>query len=132
MKNQKAKGTKGERELVHYFNESGWSCVRVAGSGSSRWPSPDLLAGNALRQIAIECKVTKEEKKYFLEEEIEQLNAFSRKFGAEAWIGIRFGRLPWYFIMPEDLQNTGKCWTISAERIQTRGLTKEELIQRNI
>ena len=61
--NTKAKGTQGERELVKFFNEAGWGCIRIAGSGSSRYPSPDILAGNAVRRVAIECKVTKETKK---------------------------------------------------------------------
>ena len=63
--NRKAKGTKGERELVKFFNESGWACLRAPGSGSSRYPSPDIIAANAIRRIAIECKVTKNNKKYF-------------------------------------------------------------------
>ena len=53
MVNRKAKGTKGERELVKFFNNSGWACIRIAGSGSSRYPSPDILAGNAIRRLAI-------------------------------------------------------------------------------
>ena len=59
---KKAKGTRGERELVKAFNENGWVCIRVAGSGSSRYPSPDILAGNAMRRVAIECKVTADNK----------------------------------------------------------------------
>ena len=76
MINRKAKGTKGERELVKMFNEAGWAAIRIAGSGSSQYPSPDLLAGNAIRRLAIECKVTKENKKYFQKSEIEQLDFF--------------------------------------------------------
>jgi Holliday junction resolvase len=60
MRNAKAKGSKGERELVAFFNENGWNCVRIAGSGSSKYPCPDILAGNAIRRLAIECKVTKD------------------------------------------------------------------------
>ena len=63
--NRNAKGTNAERELVRLFNELGWGCIRIAGSGSSKYPSPDILAGNALRRIAVECKTTKDNKKYF-------------------------------------------------------------------
>ena len=129
MINRKAKGTKGERELVKFFNESGWSCIRVAGSGSSKYPSPDILAGNAIRRVAIECKVTKDNKKYFTNAEIEQLKEFSEKFGAESWTGIRFPDQPWYFLMLEDLDNTGKNWSISLEKAKMKGLLKEELIE---
>ena len=88
--NTKAKGTKGERELIKTFNENGWSAIRSAGSGSSPYPAPDILAGNAVRRLAIECKVTKENKKYLQNAEIDQLQEFSRKFGAEPWVGVKF------------------------------------------
>ena len=126
--NTKAKGTKGERELVKVFNENDWVCIRAAGSGSSRYPSPDVLAGNAMRRVAIECKVTAETKKYLLEEEIEQLRTFANKFGAEAWIGVRFPSEPWYFFMLEDIEQTGKSWAISLELAKRKGLKIEELL----
>ncbi|MEW5896634.1 MAG: Holliday junction resolvase Hjc [Nanoarchaeota archaeon] len=126
--NAKAKGTKGERELVKYFNEAGWGCIRIAGSGSSRYPSPDILAGNAIRRLAIECKVTKESRKYFPEDEIEQLRTFSQKFGAESWLGIKFSGEDWYFLMLEDLERTSNSWSISVESAKTKGLKIDELI----
>ncbi|MBI4147372.1 Holliday junction resolvase [Candidatus Woesearchaeota archaeon] len=126
--NTKAKGTKGERELVKVFNENDWVCIRAAGSGSSRYPSPDVLAGNAMRRVAIECKVTADTKKYLLDEEIEQLRTFANKFGAEAWIGVRFPSEPWYFFMLEDIEQTGKSWAISLELAKRKGLKIEELL----
>ncbi len=128
--NTKAKGTKGERELIKFFNENGWCAIRAAGSGSSRYPSPDILAGNALRRMAVECKVTKDHKKYFDEEEINQLRTFSQKFGAESWIAIHFPSEPWYFLMLEDLEKTGTGWAASLELAQRRGLKMEEILQK--
>ncbi|MEK6951301.1 MAG: Holliday junction resolvase Hjc [Nanoarchaeota archaeon] len=130
MVKSKAKGIQGERELVIAFNEAGWSCVRIAGSGSSHYPAPDILAGNAQRRVAIECKVTKDHKKYFPDEEVEQLKAFSQKFGAESWIGLRFPRQPWYFVLLEDLEKTGNLWAISQEAAQRKGLKMEELTEK--
>lgn len=126
--NTKAKGSNGERELVKFFNENGWSAIRSAGSGSSRYPAPDVLAGNASRRVAIECKVTKDQKKYFQSDEIEQLKTFSSMFGAESWVGIKFGSEPWYFLMLEDLQNTGNNWVASLNLAKRKGLTSPELI----
>ncbi len=131
MRNAKAKGAKGERELVKIFNENNWVCMRAAGSGSSQYPSPDILAGNAIRRVAIECKVTKEKKKYFKLEEIEQLRLFSRKFGAESWVGVQFSGEPWYFLMLEDLENTGNCLAVSVGLAKRRGLTVDELLEMN-
>lgn len=128
MINKKAKGSKGERELVKFFNENNWVCVRVAGSGSSKYPSPDILAGNAVRRVAIECKVTKDRKKYFTDEEIEQLKIFSQHFGAESWVSVKFPDEPWYFLSLEDIENTGKCWAVSVELARRKGLKAEELV----
>jgi holliday junction resolvase Hjr len=129
MINRKAKGSKGERELIKFLNESGWSAIRAAGSGSSIYPSPDILAGNAIRRLAIECKVTKENKKYFTNEEIEQLLTFSRNFGAESWVAVKFPNDDWFFLIPEDLKDTGKSKLATLELAQLRGLNKEELLQ---
>ena len=126
--NTKAKGTKGERDLIKFFNESSWSAIRSAGSGSSRYPSPDILAGNAQRRLAIECKVTKDSKKYFSDEEIQQLTGFSQKFGAESWLGIKFPNEEWLFIMPEDLERAGIYSVVSIELAKRRGITAQELV----
>ena len=116
--------------MVHLFNAlDGWMCIRTAGSGSQRYPAPDVLAGNALRKIAIECKLTTEKKKYFTQEDIDQLRIFSTTFGAESWVGVRFKGLPWYFLTLEDLENTGKSWAVSIELAQRRGLLFEELVE---
>tara|TARA_Y100000310_G_scaffold89923_1_gene87040 strand:- start:8551 stop:9036 length:486 start_codon:yes stop_codon:yes gene_type:complete len=130
--NTKAKGTKGERELVKFFNENNWGSIRIAGSGSSRYPSPDIIAGNAVRRVAIECKVTKDKKKYIHKDEIDQLNTFSKHFGAESWIGVKFPMEPWYFLLPEDMDDTGVNMVISLEKAKLRGLTAEELIEKSI
>ncbi|MBI2666168.1 Holliday junction resolvase [Candidatus Woesearchaeota archaeon] len=126
--NTKAKGTKGERELVKAFNEAGWACFRAAGSGSSPYPSPDLIAANAIRRLAIECKVTKDKKKYFEHGELEQLRIFAQKFGAEGWIGVKFSGEEWYFLMLEDLEQTGNLFAVSVELAKRRGLKIDEVM----
>jgi len=131
MKNQKAKGSNAERELVKLFNEAGWGAIRIAGSGSSKYPAPDILAGNAIRRVAIECKVTKENKKYLQKAEIEQLRTFAQSFGAESWIGVKFVNDGWFFLMLEDLEEKGSSWSVSVELAKRRGLSIAELMQRD-
>lgn len=126
---RKGKGVNAERELVHLFHTvQGWSAIRVAGSGSSKYPSPDVLAGNATRCIAVECKATRDDKKYLSKEDVEQLIVFGQRFGAEAWIGVRFLGTPWYFLRPEEMSDTGKCVAISKEYARIKGRSFEELV----
>ena len=57
------------------------------------------------------------------------MKVFSQNFGAESWIGVKFAQEPWYFLILEDLLNTGKCWLVTLETAKRRGLTKDELLQ---
>jgi holliday junction resolvase Hjr len=100
----KAKGSRAERELFHTFWSKGFAAVRVAGSGSTTKPSPDILVSNGKRILAIECKSVKGKDQYFFEEEIEQLKEFSAIFGAEAWVAVRFDNKGWYFFPVNSLE----------------------------
>jgi Holliday junction resolvase len=111
------------------FWEYGWGAMRAAGSGSTRFPSPDVLASNRSRRLAIECKFINGEKKYFDKEEIEQLETFADKFGAEAWIGVKFSRKNWHFVKRSDLLMTeGGMFLASLELCLEKGVGFEKLI----
>ena len=126
----KSKGTNAERELVHMFwQKEGWSAIRVAGSGSSSYPNPDILAGNRARKLAIESKVISEDKKYLSKGDVEQLRQFSSIFGAEPWIAIKFKKKEWLFISLEDIEKTENGYAISSSLAARRGLLFEELIR---
>lgn len=127
--NKKSKGTNAERELIHLFwNTSDWAAVRVAGSGSSQFPCPDIVAGNNHRKLAIECKAVKAASKYIPKQEIEQLLEYCKRFSAEPWIGIRFNKEKWHFLMIEDLQISSKHYVINRDLVKLKGLLFEELI----
>ncbi|MBN1175011.1 Holliday junction resolvase [Candidatus Woesearchaeota archaeon] len=128
-RNSKAKGTQAERDLIHKFWDSGWAAMRAAGSGSSQYPSPDIVAGKYGRRLAIECKITKETKKYFPSEEIRLLNYFSKTFCAEAWVAVKFPKLDWMFFNPEDLNEAGNSFSASVGLAELKGLSFEELIK---
>ena len=122
MINRKAKGTAAERELLHLFWEYGWACSRIAGSGNTHHPSPDLLAGNGQKVLALECKTLKNNIKYFDEEEISQLLIFSQIFGAEPWIAIKFDRKPWFLLKINDLEQTNKKKALSLKLAELKGI----------
>jgi len=126
---RKSKGINAERDLIHKFWASGWSAVRVAGSGSSRYPSPDILAGNNLRKFAIECKTSKDDSRYLTKDEVKELQIFSKMFGAESWIAVKFDRMEWHFLSLEDLKETENSFVVSKTIIQNKGLLLEEVIK---
>ncbi len=132
--NPKAKGTRAERELLHRFWATNQFVVmRAPGSGSIRYPCPDLLVGNPLRKMAIECKAPGTTTQYLTLEEIDQLRTFSRIFAAEPWIAVRFaaGQKPeWYFLSLEDLDTTnGGNYVVTLAAARQKGLLFEELIK---
>lgn len=126
----KQKGTRAERELLHMLFDKKWHVVRAAGSGSIGLPNPDLIAGKDSRILAIECKSLSVENKYFKEQEIKELNQFSKKFGAEAWLALRFDNIGWYFIQPNKLNKTkSSYYSISLEELKRKGLNFNDLIK---
>jgi holliday junction resolvase Hjr len=126
----KSKGINAERELLHMFWGQNWACLRIAGSGSMKYPSPDLMVGNKLRRLAIECKITKDSKKYFEKEEVASLKTFAEIFGAEPWIAIKFKGFDWYFISLEDMAETGKGYVVDVDLAKNKGFLFEEILEK--
>jgi Holliday junction resolvase len=125
--NRKAKGIGAERELIHLFWASSWAAVRIAGSGSMKYPSPDVLASNKRRKVGIECKASKSSYQYLAKEEIKSLRRFCSIFGAEPWVGVKF-KADWYFLSLDDIKETSKNFVISKESAKQKGLTFNELV----
>lgn len=125
----KTKGSEAERELLHMFWQKGFAAIRSAGSGSMKYPGPDLIVGNKIRRLAIECKSTKKEKKYLSSYDIGQLTEFCSVFGAEPWFAVRFARKDWLFLSPEDIEKTKKGFVIDNKVAERRGLLLDELIK---
>ncbi len=130
---KKSKGINAERELLHKFVQSGgWLAMRAPASGSIKYPCPDLLVGNQLRKLAIECKSTAGIKQYVRAEQLEELKEFCSIFGAEPWIGVRFDRLDWYFLSIEDIEKTaGGNYLITLQSAKQKGLLFEELAEKH-
>lgn len=127
----KSKGISYERELIHLFWSTGtWAAMRVAGSGSIKYPSADILAGNALRKLAIECKSVKNNAVYIPKEGVEQLKEFAKLFGAEPWIAVRFHNKEWHFLSMDNLEFTENNAVITTENIKQKGLLFTEVIGR--
>src|SRR3989344_2194827 len=111
------------------FNEHNWRSVRVAGSGSIKYPAPDVIASKGSRRIVVECKTTKGEQQYLETKQIDELVEFAQSLLAEPWIGVRFANEKWHFISVEDLRKTPTQYVVSRDQIRMKGLLFEELVR---
>lgn len=126
----KKKGDRTERELFHMFWEEGIACSRVAGSGSTPRPSPDLIAVTNNQSLAIECKSGKG-RRYLKEKEVDELKYFGRVSGANLMVATRFDNEDWFFLKPEELgKGKGKNFYVDLNHAKKHGITFKELIKK--
>lgn len=125
----KKRGSDAERELLHLLSERGFAVARVAGSGMIEETNCDLFAGNGKRRYAVEVKISSNHKKYLSKEQIGGLIKFASNFGLSPIIAIKFLRKGWWFIEPDELDNTEKFLTISFEDIKEKGKSFNEFVK---
>lgn len=124
----KLKGSNAERELIHLFwGTKEWTACRVAGSGSMKYPSPDIIANKQGINLAIECKSTSSNNQYLEKREVAELVSYAKLAGARPLIAVRFDRQPWRFLNPDDLNPTEKNLVITPEMAELKGMTFEDL-----
>ncbi|MBI2630090.1 Holliday junction resolvase [Candidatus Pacearchaeota archaeon] len=117
----KEKGANAERELYQMFIDNCFRAVRVAGSGMMDNTSCDLIAGNKNKKFCIECKASKNKNKYITKEQISDFMIFSEIFGLVPVIAVKFNHQGWFFLKPEDLQDSGKNWVVSLDLAREKG-----------
>ena len=117
----KAKGTKYENELYDLLVGAGYRCIRSAGSGTKTETNLDILAGKSKKIFGIEVKSCKGKCRYIDKGQIEQFLIFSEIFGANPAIAGRFNRQGWFFLSPQDLEDSGKNWALSLKRAKEKG-----------
>ena len=123
----KAKGSNAERQLVAKFWSKGYASIRVAGSGSSRFPCPDVLASNGKKIFAVEAKATKKDYQYFRKEQITDLIEFSRIFLAEPVLAVKFSS-NWHFFKLNALKFTPRGdFSIKKSEAKNIGISFDEL-----
>ncbi len=93
----KRRGCDYERKLVLMLRALGYSAVRVAGSGCTKAPSPDIIASNGIRVVSFEVKSTQKEFLYLDKGNINKLLTFSSQFGSESVIALHIKNKGWFF-----------------------------------
>ena len=123
MPNNKAKGSKAERDLVKMFTEHSWRAVRVAGSGIGEESPCDLIAAKINRKgFAVEAKSSKKSSIYITKSQIHDFILFSQIIGLKPVIAARFNYEGWLFLDPKELKDTGKYWALSLNTAKEKGL----------
>lgn len=122
MPNNKAKGSKNERELVEIFTNNSWRAVRVAGSGVNDNSPCDMIVGKIGRKgYTVEAKSSKKAIIYITKAQISDFVTFSMTIGLTPVIALRFNRQGWLFIEPKDLRDTGTNWAASLKNALEKG-----------
>ena len=126
MKNKKKKGSDAERDLIHFFWENGWAAARVAGSGSMKYPSPDIIAGKNGLLYVIECKITCKDRQYFEKREIKDLKGFAKTMAAIPFTAVKFKGKNWQFYPISGLKETEKNFVITKDQkgLENKDITK--------
>jgi len=102
--NKKRKASNYERELLSKFHDLGFNGVRVAGSGSSQFPSPDLLVGRKGLIYAVEVKTSEKEFLHISKKQLSELLGFCNNLNILPLVGVKFlNRADWFFLPAEDL-----------------------------
>ncbi len=118
----KTKGSNAERELVKLFTENGWRAVRVAGSGMNDNSPCDMIVGKlGMRGHVIEAKSSKRMQIYITREQIEDFILFASTIGLQPVIAARFNYEGWFFLKPEQIQDSGKYWVVSLALAKEQG-----------
>ena len=124
---QYGKGANAERELIHMLFDAGFSVVRIAGSGKTPLPSPDIVALKKGKIWAVECKAWKAKNLAISVEQIQELFDWCERAGAIPLVGWRVPRKGWFFLKPEQMKNTGKFFTINMANAMEKGRVFEEV-----
>ncbi len=125
------RGIRFERQLLHKLWDNGFAAIRSPASGVISYPTPDIIAGNGKRFLAIEVKMRKSLPLYLKQQEIKDLVMFSNLFGAEPFIAIKILRSEWKFVKISQLKRTEKGYKVD-EDVYNLSLDFEELIGKSI
>ena len=122
-----AKGANAERELIHTLSDMGFAVLRVAGSGVSPLPSPDVVALKDGRILAFECKAWKGNYLAIPCVTMNDETNWAKTAGAEFFIGWKIPREGWLFVKVSHFHNAGKNFMISIEEAKKNSVSLQTL-----
>lgn len=122
------KGARGERELIHIFDEAGFNVIRAAGSGVNAL-SPDLLAFRRGKQYALECKAWNSDRVAIEHEKYEALLKWEENTGITTMLAWKMPYQGWYFAYLGELERNERSYSITKKRMTEIGRVLNELLK---
>ncbi len=119
---QYRKGANAERELTHKLYGMGFSVVRIAGSGGTSLPSPDILALSPTKKLAIECKAWSKPYLNIRLSQMQELEEWATKAGVDFFIAWKYPHKGWFFLPKEIFKRTEKAYNISIDKAMKYGI----------
>ena len=116
------KGANAERELIHTLFGMGFSVARVAGSGSSTLPCPDMLAFKKGRALAFECKAHSGKYLNIAEKQMSETIEWAKNARIDFYVGWKLPREGWLFLAPGHFRKNEKNYSISINDARKKGL----------
>ncbi len=110
------KGANAERELLRKVYESGFGCVRIAGSGATILPSPDIVALSPKKKISFECKAWNSNYLNISIQQMEELIYWGEISGTEVFVAWKIPNKGWFFLKPEHFSKKTKSYAISRKQ----------------
>ncbi len=106
------KGARSERELINFFYKLNYSVIRSAGSGVNSL-SPDIIVIKNKKGFAFECKAWDRSSLSIDKDRYKSLKDWENNTGMNTFIAWRMNIKGWYFIKPEEMNETDKHYTIT-------------------
>jgi Holliday junction resolvase len=125
----KRKGSNAERELLLSLYNKKYAVSRVAGSGSSPLPTPDIIALKNKKAYAIECKTKKGKYLNIKKTQIEELKIWEKLSSFKSYVAWRIAKNKWYFVHISKLKETKKAYSIKKEEIIEKGIDFDTFIK---
>lgn len=110
------KGANAERELLKIIYENGFGCVRIAGSGATILPAPDIVALSPNKRLSFECKAWNSNYLNISITQMDELIRWGKISGTEVFIAWKMPQKGWFFLKPQHFSKKEKSFAITKKQ----------------
>ncbi|RME80115.1 MAG: hypothetical protein D6769_00400 [Methanobacteriota archaeon] len=119
------RGSRVERELLHFLEKKGYFVVRAAGSG--HLGAPDILAFKLGRYLGFEVKSSTLEELRFSREQLERMEEWQKGTGIAMYVAWKIPRKGFKFLPLSYLRKSNKTVVIKKDDAEMLSYGLEDL-----